>query len=97
MRLQSIQPGGCENSQGYSQEADIIRSFRQGEEPDASVVGLSKVAVGENRQIKIMSGPLKNLEGQIKKINLHKRIAVVEADFMGNRALLHLGIEIVEG
>ncbi|WP_443029438.1 KOW motif-containing protein [Sporofaciens musculi] len=54
------------------------------------------MAVGENQRIKIISGPLKNLEGQIKKINLHKRIAIVEAEFMGNRTLLHLGIEIAE-
>lgn len=62
----------------------------------AATVGLSKVAVGENQRIKIISGPLKNLEGQIKKINLHKRIAVVEAEFMGNKSLVHLGIEIVD-
>lgn len=63
------------------------------EEP---VVGLSKAAVLENREIKILSGPLKNLEGQIQKINLHKRIAVVETEFMGNCARIHLGIEIVD-
>ena len=62
----------------------------------AATVDLSKVAVGENQRIKIISGPLKNLEGQIKKINLHKRIAVVEAEFMGNKSLVHLGIEIVD-
>lgn len=59
-------------------------------------VGLSRVAVGEKRQIRIIAGPLKNLEGQIKKVNLHKRTAVVEAEFMGNKSLLHLGIEIVD-
>ncbi len=107
MRLQSMQPGGYGKSSEGLQEAEKIHSFREGEEPDASPVGLSegtevslvelsKVAVGENRRIRIISGPLKNLEGQIKKINLHKRIAVVKADFMGNRTLLHLGIEIVE-
>lgn len=58
-------------------------------------VELSRVIVEENRKIRIVSGPLRNLEGQIKKINLHKRIAVVEAEFMGNKSLLHLGIEIV--
>ena len=56
---------------------------------------MSQVAVGEGRQVRILSGPLKNLEGKIQKINLHKRIAIVETEFMGNRSLLHLGIEIV--
>ena len=65
-------------------------------QPEAPVAGLSKVVVGEDKQIKIISGPLKNLEGQIKKMNLHKRIAVVEVEFMGNRSLIHLGIEIAD-
>lgn len=59
-------------------------------------VEISKVAIGEGKQARILAGPLKNLEGQIRKINLHKRIAVVEAEFMGNRTLIHLGIEIVD-
>lgn len=63
---------------------------------DTSIVGLSKVIVEEDRKIRIVSGPLKNLEGQIRKINLHKRIVVVEAEFMGNRSLIHLGIEIMD-
>lgn len=57
--------------------------------------GISKVSIGDDKTIKILSGPLKNLEGQIKKLNLHKRIAAVETEFMGNRSLIHLGIEIV--
>lgn len=56
---------------------------------------ISKVAIGDDKKIRILSGPLKNLEGQIKKLDLHKRIAAVETEFMGNRSLIHLGIEIV--
>ena len=58
-------------------------------------VGISKVAVEEGNRIQILSGPLKNMEGQIKKVNLHKRIVEVEMEFMRNRSLLHLGIEMV--
>lgn len=72
-------------------------SIKKGpDQPGTEEVGLSQVIVGENRQIRIISGPLKNLEGQIQKINLHKRIAVVKAEFMGNQSFIHLGIEIVE-
>lgn len=60
-------------------------------------VDISRIRVGEKGLIRIVSGPLKNLEGQIRKINLHKRIAVVEAEFMGNKSQIHLGIEIIEG
>ena len=58
--------------------------------------GLSTIAVEEGSQIRILSGPLINLEGQIRKVNLHKRIAEVEMEFMGNRTVVHLGIEIVK-
>jgi transcriptional antiterminator NusG len=71
---------------------DWIRCNQQ----ETPAVGLSRVVVGEKNQIKIISGPLKNLEGRIKKINLHKRIAVVETEFMGNQSLIHLGIEIAD-
>ncbi len=59
-------------------------------------VDISRIAVEEGHEIRILSGPLKNLEGQVKKVNLHKRIAAVEIEFMGNRTLVHLGVEMVE-
>lgn len=59
-------------------------------------VEISKIAVEDGNRIRILSQPLANLEGQIKAINLHKRIAEVEMEFMGNRAVVHLGVEIVE-
>ena len=71
---------------------DFLRKFQDLQDG----VGLSRVTVGEKRQIRIIDGPLKNLEGQIKKVNLHKRIAAVEAEFMGSKSLIHLGIEIVD-
>ena len=59
-------------------------------------VEISRIAVEEGNQIRILSGPLMKLEGQIKKLNLHKRIAVVEVEFMGNKSLVHLGVEMIE-
>jgi transcriptional antiterminator NusG len=61
---------------------------------DFSEVGLSQV-VAEQDKVIVLSGPLKNIEGFVKKINLHKRIAEVEVDFMNRKTILHLGIEIV--
>lgn len=57
-------------------------------------VELSQVAA-KGDTITVLSGPLKNMEGRIKKINLHKRIAEVEVEFMNRKTILHLGIEIV--
>ena len=59
-------------------------------------VELSPVSVSEDDVIKILSGPLKNMEGCIKKIDLHRRVAKVEVDFMNRKIVIHLGIEIVE-
>ena len=59
-------------------------------------VELSQVRVTENDTIEILSGPLKNMEGKIKKIHLHKGIAEVEVDFMGRNTVIHLGVELVK-
>ena len=68
----------------------IKRSSDQGME-----VALSQVSVSEEDVITILSGPLKNIEGCIKKIDLHRRIAKVEVDFMNQKTVIHLGIEMV--
>ena len=59
-------------------------------------VEISRIAVEEGKRIRILSGPLVNLEGQVKKVNLHKRVAEVEMEFMGRQTMIYLGIEIVE-
>lgn len=58
-------------------------------------VSVSFIRVMEDGSVKILSGPLVGLAGQIQKINLHKRIAVVEIDLMGVKTTIHMGIEIV--
>lgn len=63
---------------------------------DRMEVPVSQISVSENDAVTILSGPLKNVEGQIKKINLHRRIAEVEVDFMNRKTVIHLGIEMVE-
>lgn len=58
-------------------------------------VEISQVSVSEDDVITILSGPLKNMEGCIKKIDLHRRIAKVEVDFMNRKTVIYLGIEMV--
>ena len=66
------------------------------ESPDQGTeVQLSQVSVADNDEITILSGPLKNMEGCIRKIDLHRRIAKVEVDFMNRKTIIHLGIEMV--
>lgn len=59
-------------------------------------VGLSQIDVQEGNRIRIISGPLVDMEGMIKRINLHKRIAEVEVPFMNGSTVIHLGVEMVE-
>lgn len=59
-------------------------------------VPLSQITVTENDKIKILSGPLRDMEGRVKRINLHKRFAEVEVELMGRMIIIHLGIEMVE-
>lgn len=59
-------------------------------------VALSEIEIRERDEIRILSGPLQDMAGMVKRINLHRRIAEVEVEFMGRKTVLHLGIEMVE-
>ena len=50
----------------------------------------------EGKVVKIIDGPLMGFEGTIIKYNLHKRVAMVEIDFAGNKSKIQLGIDIIE-
>ena len=49
----------------------------------------------EGDKIIITEGPLKNLEGTIRKIDRHKRTAVVQIKMMGQLRDVVMGVEIV--
>lgn len=59
-------------------------------------VGLSQVGFTEGDEVQIISGPLTDLVGYVKKINLHKRQAELEVEFMGRKMDIYLGIEFTE-
>ena len=59
-------------------------------------VALSRIEINEDDKVRILSGPLKDMAGMVKRINLHKRIAEIEVEFMRRKIVLHLGIEMVE-
>ncbi|MBR4343025.1 MAG: KOW motif-containing protein [Lachnospiraceae bacterium] len=61
-----------------------------------ATAGVSSVEFGENDEVIVLSGPLKDLVGHIKRINRHKRIAEVEMEsFMGRKTVMYLGIDWV--
>ncbi len=59
------------------------------------IVELSQVSFDENDKVVIVSGPLTHMKGYVKKIDLHRRIAEVEVQFMGRKLSIFLGIEIL--
>lgn len=76
-------------------EVEWLRRIMEEPGQEDMEVQLSRISVSEDNEITILSGPLKNMEGCIKKIDLHRRIAKVEVDFMNRKTVIHLGIEMV--
>lgn len=73
-------------------EEDFIKQItgsgsRKGE------IGLSTIRISESGQVEVLSGPLRNVENFVQKIDLHRRVAEIEADFMGEKKRLYLGVE----
>ncbi len=49
----------------------------------------------EGKRVEILEGPLKGLEGMIKHINRHKRLAVLEVEMFGKKTNVRLALEVV--
>ncbi|MCD8120111.1 MAG: KOW motif-containing protein [Lachnospiraceae bacterium] len=53
------------------------------------------VGVMENDRVKIISGPMKGMEGCIRKVNRHKRLAKIEVNMFGGLMEATVGVEVV--
>ena len=62
---------------------------------DAEFCLRGSVGIIVGNKIKVTSGPLVGLEGQIKKINCHKREATVELEMMGAPRPVKVMLEII--
>ncbi len=71
-------------------ESDLMEKLADGN----GRIGISKVRVGIDGKIHYLSGPLSGMGSMVRRVNLHKRIAEIEADIMGRKRTLYLGIEI---
>ncbi len=56
----------------------------------------SSVGIIEGNRVYIKEGPLKGMESIVKKIDRHKRRAVINLDFMGEIREINVALEIVE-
>lgn len=72
-------------------ETEFIRRFGG----EAHVVGMSRGMI-ENDRIIIMEGPLRGLEGCIKKIDRHKRKAGIQIEMFGRLVDASVGLEIIK-
>ena len=59
------------------------------------VTDLSLVEVEEGKTIRILKGPLENIKGTIKKVNLHKRKVTVSIMLINRSVDVDVGIDIV--
>ena len=49
----------------------------------------------ENDRVQILSGPLMGMEGNIRRIDRHKRIAYLEIEMFGRTVEMKVGLEII--
>ncbi len=56
---------------------------------------LSKIRLGEGKEIRVVEGPLKDYVGNVVKVNLHKREVVIRVRFVGRETELKMGVEMV--
>lgn len=70
-------------------------SFLQKLGGESQVVEYS-MGIIEQDEILVTSGPLQGMEGYIKKLDRHKRVAWVEIEMMGRTVEAQVGLEIVE-
>lgn len=77
-------------------EAEISLITKLGGKPSSSesIVKISQGII-EGDQVHILSGPLKGLEGAIRKIDRHKRIAYLSVDMFNRTVDMKVGLEIV--
>lgn len=59
------------------------------------IVGMS-VGVIENERVRILEGPLMGMEGDITKIDRHKRKAWIEVEMFGRIMEMQIGCEIID-
>ena len=71
------------------------RSFMESITDQDGRIVLSKVSMAPDGEISCLSGPLMHVSHLVRKMDLHRRIAEVETNFLGERHVLYLGIDIV--
>ena len=61
---------------------------------DKQLVEMSSGII-ENDRVRILSGPLMGMEGNIRRIDRHKRIAYLEIEMFGRTVEMKVRLEII--
>ena len=56
---------------------------------------ISRIEIEEGNTVRVVDGPLRGYLGNVVKVNLHKREAVVRVEFMGRDLELKMGVDMV--
>lgn len=56
----------------------------------------SRVTIAENREVRIIDGPLADINGIVKKLDRHKQRALIEFPFAGQKRTVSISVEFVE-
>ena len=75
----------------YHEEVEFLLRFGEREH----IVAMSQGYM-EGDEVVVVSGPMRGYEGQIKRINRHKRMAVLNVHFFGRDMDVKVGLEIID-
>lgn len=90
MGLTKLLGGGQEIVALRAEEVEFLKLF--GEEKMIVEMSVGEIEDGE---LKIIEGPLKGMEKQIRKVDRHKRKAWIEVELGGKRQETQVGLEVV--
>ena len=73
------------------EEVDFI--LRWGDE--THLLKLSVIRVNEDKTVEIIDGSLKNYKKELVILDLHRRTAIIQTQFLGEKQEIHLGFQIM--
>lgn len=88
------QEGKSDNFAPLSEEEARMVDILYGKRSNR-VTDISRIEIQEGDKVRILDGPLRDLETRIKKVNLHKRKVTVELTICNQPFDVEVGIEII--
>ena len=81
--------------EALSEDEEEMINILLGKKGSKRTIEISHFYLDENKEIVVVDGPLKGLEGKIIKADFHKRTARVELPLMGQIITADLGIDFI--